>query len=267
MGIEALGQLKGIGTSISSNDSGIQAFLHAGLPDSLHEVFGQVVDEALAKIPLDHLDDAPRGIVEQAIKAITPTLKMGEIDLGASLRRVGKQDLYTFVAGMKIKDGAGIERTIKEIVKKAPDPFEKIITVDVEKVGKVNVHKVTLPHQPPSFAKFYGDGPIFVAIREDALVLAFGEDALAALKKTVAAQAQVTKPIQLDIAINKIVTLLAMHDRNVTKAAAEAFTQTPPQDKLSLFLEGGKSLRLQVNLMGPVLHFIALIDELKKKEL
>ena len=266
MGIGALGQLKGIGTSLSSGDNAIQAFLHAGLPDSLREVLGQVVDEALAKIPLDHLDDGPRGIAEQAIKAITPTLKMGEIDLGASLRRVGKQDLYTFVAGMKIKDGAGIEKTIKEIVKKAPEPLEKIITVDADKVGEVNIHKVVLPHQPPSFAKFYGDGPIFVAIREDALLLAFGEDALAALKKVVAAQSQVTKPIQLDIAINQIAPLLAMHDPNVSKAAAEAFTQTPPQDKLSLFLQGGKSLRLQVNLMGPVLHFIALTDELKRKE-
>lgn len=265
--IHNLSQSKSLGTSLDSRNYAIQTLISASLPQTLRPIFASVVDEALTKIPTGKLHEAAREIVAELIPVLSPTLKMGELDLGVTIRKEAKGEHYTALAVVKINQGTTIEKTIKELFKKVPPGIQKELTLDADQVGSVMIHKFPPPKTTEGFKQLYGTDPVYVAIRDGSLLVALGEEALPALKQSIGAQPGPNQPLTLKVAWNQAKDLLAQGEPKAIPAAKKAFTQDPPQDQLSLTVQGGDQLRIQLQVQGPVLMFFTLMDQLKKKEL
>ena len=117
---------------------------------------------------------------------MSPTLKAGELDVGFDLRGPGAKDLYTLVVGLKVQKGADVEKLLRDVAQGRPAE-QKSLKLDVAKAGDVDIHQIIPdPNQPldENVKRLIGDNPdIYFAIRDDAILLAGGPDALAALKE------------------------------------------------------------------------------------
>ena len=93
-------------------------------------------------VPRKRLDKAVDEVIKNApvpeefIKALAPTAKMGELDVGFDVRGPGAKGKYTMIAGGKVKEGLGIEKLIKSVLKSGQIPPEEVkrVTVDADKV-------------------------------------------------------------------------------------------------------------------------------------
>ena len=130
-----------------------------------------------------------------------PTLKMAEVDGGVAIRGPGAKGLYTLVFGLKIKEGTGIEKAIKEALKKAPADVRQVIAVDVAKDGIVNIHKLQPETVDANMRETLGDGPVYFAVRDDALVVTAGVEALDAIKEAVTAEPKTGRIALLEMAV------------------------------------------------------------------
>src|SRR5262249_9964882 len=130
-----------------------------------------------------------RRLAEQGLKAIAPTLKSGELDLGVALRGPNERGLFTVVAGVKVVEGQALDRAVRDIYEVLPESEKGKITLDAAKAGGHPVHRLNtdLPLDPNA-RRMFGDGPAYVGIRPDALVLALGPEAERAVGEALAAR-------------------------------------------------------------------------------
>jgi hypothetical protein len=235
---------------------------HIALPESLRQSLGKAMTDAFKQGLAKEQDQNQKEIGQILIKALEPTLNSGELDQAFALRGPGPQNRYTGVGGLKVKDGKGLEKAVKEIVAKLPDKDKALFQLDAESVGDVKVHRVNI-HQAPNYddkAKgMFGENPLFVAFRDDAAVFALGEDGLNALKGALAAGPKATPPVQVNLALGALAGLTE-DPKAAAKAAQEAFTQ-PGSDRLSIAIEGGKALKARVVMKTPVLKYMKALDK------
>src|SRR5207237_806782 len=83
----------------------------------LRKAMVPVMDESFKKALEDEKDKDKRDAAEKAYKAFAPTLKSGELDLGVNFRGPSSKGMYAMVAAIKVKDGAEIEKVLRESVK------------------------------------------------------------------------------------------------------------------------------------------------------
>ncbi len=77
---------------------------------------------------------------EAFLKAVLPTLKAGELDAGFSLHGPGANGLYAVVIGLKVRQGADLEKAVKDALQKIPEKDREKVKFDVDKAGGVNIH-------------------------------------------------------------------------------------------------------------------------------
>ena len=156
--------------------------INMSLSPAMKKAIAPVIDEGIAKAIAEEKKPEAKEVAEQFLKVMTPTLKSGEFDIAITMRGPGKADKYSIVAGMKVKDGLGIDKTLREVVKKLKPEEQARITFDAEKIGNVDVHKLDIAKDvDPKGKEMFGDGPMFVAFRPDAVYFAAGDNAITAL--------------------------------------------------------------------------------------
>ena len=86
------------------------------------------------------------------------------------------------MVGLKVQKGADVEKLLRHLVK--ADPSGKSLKLDVAKAGDVDIHQIIPdPNQPldENVKRLIGDNPdIYFAIRDDAILLAGGPNAVGA---------------------------------------------------------------------------------------
>jgi hypothetical protein len=129
-------------------------------------------------------------LVEAVFKSLKATVESGEMDLAAALRGPNKDGFYTAVGAVHCKEGAQLEKAIKEAVKKAPEQVSGFFKFDTQKIGDVTVHEIDLTSIAAEPAKkIFGEGQkAYFAFGKDALYASYGPDGMKLLKEAIAAK-------------------------------------------------------------------------------
>lgn len=233
------------------------------LPKDMRQGFAKSqlaqIRETLAKEQNQEL----RQIGEILIKALEPTLLSGESDLAIALRGPNSAGQYTAVAGIKLKEGKGVEKAIKEIVAKLPENERGLFQFDLENVSSATIHRINF-HQDPRYdeqlKKFLGENPIYVATRDDAVILSVGAEGLTALKAALAVVPQAAPPLQVNASLASLGAMTEKPEA-AAKAAQDIFKQEG-SDRIQFSVDGGKALKARLSMKTLVLKYLKALNDL-----
>jgi hypothetical protein len=237
--------------------------VHLALPDGVRQALVPVTDELIAAA-LDRADASHRELITPLVKALTPTAHAGKLDLVADVRGPGKGGKYTFVAAVRLEKGLAVEKAFKELIANLPADAVGKLKTDEAKAGPINIHKVNQELNAQT-VEMFGDTPLYFALRDDALLIAFGEDALAAIKAAATAKPAAAKPVRLELSLARIARLLARQQKAAPAAAQEAFKE-PGSDRVLLEVQAGAGLQVRLRLKTAVLTFASLMDRARQKK-
>jgi hypothetical protein len=257
-----LAKAKSVVAGIIGKDSTMSAIIYAALPEDLRKGLAPVLDEAIQKGLEEEKDKAKRALAEKFARAIEPTLKAAELDAALDIRGPSAQNLYTVVAGLKVKDGAALEKTLRELFKELPAEQKAIIKLDAEQVGSVKIHRLDVQtFYDDEAKKSFGNNPAYLAIRENAVFVGVGENGLAAVKGALAAPPRLATPLKLEVSMARLARALAVQEKDAPKFAEEAFGKGGGNDKVQFVLEGGPQLKLSFAMKAPVIKFLVKLGE------
>ena len=265
-GIADLATKKSVAVSLVGTDSAANAIVDVALPEKVRQSASDLFIDGMKK----GLANSPGGaeLSDAFVKAATPTLRAGELDAGFDLRGPDAKGLYTLVSGLKVRQGADIEKLLRDIAKAAPAEQNKL-KLDVAKAGDVSIHEIVSdPNQPadPTAQKLFGGTPdIYFAIRDDAILIAGGPDALAVLKDAATAKPAAGPTVQLQVSMSRIAPLLAEQHPAVPDIAKKVF-KDGTKDKVRLSLQGGKSMTLKISMDAPLVTFAAQVQEAEQNK-
>jgi hypothetical protein len=260
--IKALGAFKSVAASLVDPKSAVNAGVAVRLPEAVRKYLGPVVDEAIQKALDNEADENKRELVKILFNSLKPTAKSGAIDFGIDLRGPSKKGLYTAVAGTSVVEGEGIEQALKKILAKLPEEAKAPIALDVARSAGVNVHRITVEKgkMDEKQRKAFGEGPIYFAIRTDAVFVSFGPEALVALKEAVATAPKAGNPLQFEVSLARIAKLAGEQQKAFPGAAAKAFKGNG-SDKVRLSIEAGSVLKLKLNAKAQIVTLGALLKK------
>jgi hypothetical protein len=262
--IARLGLTRSVAASLIGPDSAMNAHVSVGLPEAVRRVLGPALDEAVKKAVAAEADKDKRELLAGLLEAVTPTAKAAELDAGFDVRGPGKSGLYTLVAGLKVKEGAALEKALKDVHAKLPPAERKKVAVDFDKAGGVHIHKATPDKVDEQTKELFGTNPVYFAVREDALLITAGEGGLAAMKEALAARPKAARPLQVELSLARMAKLMARRQKSAVEAAKQAF-KAKGSDKLLLAVEAGESLRLRLSMKAQVVAFGSLIEKQERE--
>src|SRR5262249_28854534 len=141
--IAGLNKRKSVGASLTGSGAAVNGVIHFALAEKLRKMFEPVVDEGVDLLLKKQKDEAKRQLMEGILKSLAPTAKMAEFDGGMSVQGPGNNGLYTVLMGLKVKDGAGIEKALKDLLEKLPGEVKDRVAMDADKAAGTNIHKIT----------------------------------------------------------------------------------------------------------------------------
>jgi len=256
--IADLGKAKSLFGGLIGKDSALNGLINVALPENVNKLLGPVIDEGIKKALEEEKDKAKREQAAKVFKALEPSLKAGELDVAFDLRGPSDKNLYTLVAGLKLKEGEAVEKLVRDLVKDLPEADRAKIKFDAEKAGSVKIHRIDVQKDlDEQLKQLFGDNPIYVAFRSDAVFVGAGEKGLSALKEALVAQPKAAPPFRLEASVARLVPLFAKDQKAILKAAEEAFKEKD-SDKVRLVVEGGKALKLRLDAKAQIVKFIGL---------
>jgi hypothetical protein len=260
--IADLGESRSLFGGLVGNDAPLSMLLHASLPQALRAPLGPVIDEGFRQALAKEQDAVKRQQSEKLLNALAPTFKAGEIDAVFSMRKANKGDLYTVVAAAKLKDGAAIEKVVRDIIKDLPETERAKIKLDAATAGNVKIHRMEEPKDADAETKrLFGENPVFVAFRNDALFVSLGPDGLNAIKEAVGVQPKAGPAVYFEMAMGPLIPTMSQYAKTGPKAVREAFGDDKGADRIRLTVEGGKALRARLSVKTPVIKLFQLLQK------
>ncbi len=264
--IAELGGNQSLFGAVVSRDSAMSLLLHIALPAEVRKAIGPAIDEGFRQALEKEKDRTKREQGTKLFKALSPTLKAGELDAVFDLRGPDANQLYTLVAGLKVQDGAAIEEVIRSLVKDLPEADRAKIKLDAETAGAVKIHRIDAHKDFDADARrALGENPVYFAVRTDAILLAGGANGLRALKEALTAQPKTVPPAQFAMSLGRMAPAIESKGHKAAiKAAQEAFGKNKEADKIRITLEGGKALKARFTMDAQVLKFFSLQEKAEK---
>jgi predicted RNA-binding protein YlqC (UPF0109 family) len=263
-----------VGGALASKDAALTVNLSVGLPANLKSLLPPVVDDLLEQVKKQGtVPGEIQAKAEPLVKALLPTVKAGELDLGVSMVGPDKDEHYTVVAGLKLVDGKKLEAALKDAAKKdLPPEFSGLVQFDAEKLaGGASLHTVKIADQIDEKAqKVLGKSDLYLAFRDDLLVMAVGPNAKDALKRAIASQPADVGVFNFQVSLSRIVPIMGDNAQELAaaKAAAEkVFGKGGSQaDTIRFSIEGGDSLKVKAAAKGKAIRFLAEVGANQQKK-
>ncbi|HYT91787.1 MAG TPA: hypothetical protein VEL76_23940 [Gemmataceae bacterium] len=263
--IEKLGQSKSSFGGLLRDDAALNLLVHYALPEKLRTALGAVVDDAAKKALGEISDETKRKQLVQLIEALAPTFKEGEIDLAISMRGPGVGGRYTLVAGLRLKDAEKINQTFRDLIPTLPPTERPNIKLDIEKVGNATIHSLDISKGFDAKTRAaFGDEPVHIAFRPDAVLLAVGTGSLKAIKEAIAAEATTTAPLRFEMSVGRLAAVLAHTEEQ--KAAAAKLLALGDEGRVRVAVEGGQQLRVRFHMGLSVVRLLGQFAEPAGKE-
>jgi hypothetical protein len=263
--IKDIGQIHSVAAALVGKDSAMSGLLNVSLPPRLRPVLAPVIEETEQKALEKEKDKSKREVAAAVFKAIMPTLKAAELDAGFDIRGPGEGGLYTLVTGARVKDGAAIDKALRKAVADLPEAQRASIKLDAEKAGDVAIHRVTPDKVDEQTKQMLGEGPIYFAVREDALLVGAGEKGLEALKEVLAAGPRAGKVFEFRMAMSRVAPLMVKDNKDAPEIARKAFAKDKDADKIRITVKGGKALEVRMAMKSQLVAFFSMLEEAKKK--
>jgi len=259
--IRDLGQIKSWTAALLHPDSALRLELNAVLPEKLRQLLAPALQDAEKQVLAKAKNEDEREVIKPLVEGVMPTLKAAEVDTAIDLRGPGDNSLYTGVVGIKIKDGTKMERGFLKTAAK----FPKRIDLDAEKADRVNIHRIKLGKEDldRDTRRLFGDNPIYVAFRDDVLLVSFGEKGLDALKEALTATPRTGKVTELQLMLPRLVPLF--NDPKQGDIARQVFGNDTNSGRVRLSVEGGDSLTLRLALKAKLIDYLNRVDKAKKE--
>ena len=243
---------------VGGKDAAVRVTAKAGLPDGTRKDLDKIVDTAIAE-SLKQIPEGEREVAERVMKAIAPTLKGGELDLGLSL--TPRDSGYTLVAALGVKKGKDVETLVKDLAKEFGPMIGDAIEFDfdVEKIGGFNLHKVTVNVWPPEAEKVFGTNKLWVATSEDYLAVSVEPEGKA-LRDGLKAKAVAVPVVSVEVATAKLAPLVAQNfsEEEIKGMLKDVFGEASPagRDTLSITVTGGDKLTVKGNVKGKAVGLV-----------
>jgi hypothetical protein len=249
--------------------SAAEIFLHGAVPENARQQFVKSMDEAIHSGLENEKDPNKRALVEKLYNAIVPTLKAGELDAAVDLRGPTKDEHYAAIIALKLKDGQGLEKVLRDLREQVPPSERQKIKLDAQTIGSAKVHRLDIQEQFDKQAKkLFGSNPLFIAIRSDALFVAGGDGGLALLTEALSTKPGIVPPFSVDLSLARLAPLMGDNQKaNMKAVAKKAFGGTgKDNDKIQFRAEGGKTAKLRLTVKAEVIKFFSLVDKANKGE-
>ena len=237
--------------------------LNASLPTSVKKLIGPAIDD-LVKQGLDMAGDFKEHL-EPVVKAIVPTLKAGDLDIGIAVVGPNADNHLSGVLIGKVVEGKKIETAVKDLVEKIPEPIKSAFQIDADKEGEHKIHVLKIKDQlDDNIRKVIGESDVYIAFRNDALIVSFGPSGKSLIKDALKSAPASGPLFKAEVSASRIAALIAADNPKATeKAVKEVFGKNPKDDTISLTVEGGQSLTLKAAIKGKVIQFFVLLDKYK----
>ncbi len=264
--IAELGGNQSLFGALARPNSAASLLLHATLPAEFRQAFVTALEEEIRKGLENEKDKTKRAQATKLFNALEPTLKAGELDLGFDLRGPDANKLYSPVIGLKIQDGTAVEKTLRSIIKDLPEAGRAKIQLDAESAGAVKIHRLDAGKDFEADARrILGENPLYVAFRNDAVLLAGGPNGLSVLKEALIAQPKSVPPAQFAVSLARLAPAIEGKHKEAVKAAQETFAKNKEADKIWITVEGGEALKARFYMDAAVLKFIVSLHEKAEK--
>jgi hypothetical protein len=265
MAIANLGQAKSLFAGLLDDQAAVNVLVHCDMPDGLRQAMGPVIDEKLEEAITKEKDESKRQALKKLSKAIEPTLKAGELDVGVRIGGPDASQQYSILVGIKVKDGQQIDKALQDAVKDLPadeqDKIKKKIRWNAETIDGVSVHQLDVSKDMDADARRrFGDNPFYLAFRDNALLIAGGNDGLKVLRDAFHLEPKAAPEILVNVSVARAAPFFADHGKHspeaIKKAASSAFGQSVEGDRVRFTIEGGESLKMQLHVQAAVLKFM-----------
>jgi hypothetical protein len=247
----------------------IQTFLKLKLPESTIEAFSKVVDEAVTTT-IDKAEGPAHDLVEKLAKALLPTLKQGELDVGLAVTPPNDKKLFTLLMSLQVKEGKGIEKALKEVVGSLPGEIQNWFEFDAKKVDGLDLHAFKAgDFIDANTARVVGqNAKLWFAVDDKQLIVSVGADAESILEKVVSARKSKPSNIALvQISMAKLAPFLEMEKSESIQAIVDTVFGTPAQnDLIRAELVPGEKLKFRVSIKGKVFQLFSALETLKQEE-
>jgi len=271
--IENLGKTRSLFGGLIGSKAAISALLHPTLPEDVRKLIGTDFVEGFKKNVEEEKDAKKREVASKIMEMIEPSLKAGELDLAFSFRGPSKENHYTFLGAVKVKEGKKVEELLREHAKTAPAKDQAKMHFDAETSGEFKIHKFDVQGDfDEKTQAILGKHPIYLAIRDDAIFVTGGARGLETIKEALVAQPKTAPTGLLEISMSHLAPLILGHAKGgqdqadpekMKKLVQDTFKGD--NDKIRVTLQGGEKLKGSLDMSTAVIKFAALMGTHEKK--
>jgi hypothetical protein len=253
------GKTESLFGGLVGSKAAVNLLMHPSLPKDLVDGLAPAIDIGFKESQEKEKDPAKRDMAEKIFKAIEPTLKSGELDLALSWRGPSKENHYTFLGALKLKEGDKVEQAFRDLAKIAPAKDQEKIHLDAEASGDVNIHKFDVQGDFDEKTRaMLGKHPIYVAFRSDAAFVSGGANGLHAIQEALKAEPKAAPTGLIEISMAHLAPLIIAQagqkdPEEIKKVIQEVFKGD--NDKIRLTFEGGKALKGTFDMSAAVIKF------------
>jgi hypothetical protein len=241
------------------NDAAVNGEMSVAMLEKQRELFGALLDDSRRQALANIWNPIERMALATAFEAFMPTLNAGELDWAFNLLGPDSDGLYAFTAGVKVRDGARLEKIFRHMP--APDPTTEV-TFDVDRVGPVGIHRIML-RMDDDARRAFGGNSVYLAFRDDAVFFTVGSRGLGLLKEALAVAPVMTgRVMELQIAASRLAPLAK--ERAAQDIARSVFGGDRDGDRLRLTLEGGDAMKLRLSMKAKLIEYASLIGRVMK---
>lgn len=237
--------------------------------DGMKKEYIAAVEGLLAELEKQAPPDQQE-VAKSVIAALSPSLKSGELDAAGALVGPDSKGRYQAIGAVAVKEGKGIEKLLKELVKQFGPFIEEAVTFkfDVETVGDFSLHKIELKQTEDKFDKIFGTKNLWLATSDKYVAFSIEPDG-DTIKKGLKAKAAPVGVISTEVSVAKLLPL-AQPDLKPDELKAlikDAFGDGPVagKDTIHFSVEGGTQLTVKMKVKGKAIRAFAGLDLLKGK--
>lgn len=259
--MRTLGAGESLGKAVATRGDAVAIASYMRMPRELREAFLGIFEEAIANAKESNESAAKAKLAKEMLSAIMPTLEAAELDMGIALSPSRKAGYYNAAMGFRVKEGARLDAALRSAVKEFSDKVEGKVKLDAATFAGVKVHQFTGADDAKS-REMLGDGPAFLAIRDDLVLVAAGPEALAMLKDMVSLKPETGSVLKAELGLASIAKL---GDSNVPramvkKAVEKAFSGKTGADRARFEITTDKGFGIKVSANLATLEFLSLMD-------
>lgn len=263
--IAGLGQTPSLVGGMVGKDSALSLVAHGTIPEEFRKAFEQFMEAELPKELEKEKDPAKREFASKVLKSFGQSFKSGEIDVIVDMRGPSPNKLYSMLLAGKVSNGLELEKLFRDSIQTMKPDEQAKIKLDAEQVGPIKIHRLENLKEDKEFTKNFGKNPMYLAFRHDAIIAGLGDNGLAIVKEALAARPGPTGLFRMEASIMRLAPL-GEDFSGIPKAVEAALAKDKDGDKVVLTLQGGKELKLTLNVKMTLVKLIGEMDKVKPQK-